>query len=111
MMRPLLSVVFVLFSATWLAAAEVIRPKVVVVAMFEAGADCLTLGNHAWDQREAIAYIERAPRLLRAANYPPLTMAPGRGANLFQMGGRNVLVVTVMGRVFMDALDCPFSAV
>lgn len=79
--------------------------------MFEAGADCLTLGNHAWDQREAIAYIEREPRLLRAANYPPLTMAPGRGANLFQLGDRNVLVVTVMGRVFMDALDCPFSAV
>jgi calcineurin-like phosphoesterase len=79
--------------------------------MFDAGADCLTLGNHAWDQREAIAYIEREPRLLRAANYPPLTMAPGRGANLFQMGDRNVLVVTVMGRVFMDALDCPFSAV
>jgi len=83
----------------------------IATELFEAGADCLTLGNHAWDQREAIAYIDREPRLLRAANYPPLTMAPGRGANLFQMGDRNVLVVSVMGRVFMDALDCPFSAV
>jgi 2',3'-cyclic-nucleotide 2'-phosphodiesterase len=78
--------------------------------IFEAGADCLTLGNHAWDQREMIQYIEREPRILRVANYPPMTNAPGRGANLFQVGGANVLVVSVMGRVFMDALDCPFTA-
>ena len=75
------------------------------------GADCLTLGNHAWDQREAITYIDAEPRLLRAANYPPLTRAPGRGAQLFTVGRARVLVVTVMGRVYMDPLDCPFSAV
>lgn len=79
--------------------------------IFEAGADCLTLGNHAWDQREMIQYIDREPRILRVANYPPLTQAPGRGTNVFQVSGANVLVVSVMGRVFMDALDCPFSAV
>jgi 2',3'-cyclic-nucleotide 2'-phosphodiesterase len=78
--------------------------------IFAAGADCLTLGNHAWDQRDMIQYIEREPRILRVANYPPLTNAPGRGANLFQVGGHSVLVVSVMGRVFMDALDCPFTA-
>jgi 2',3'-cyclic-nucleotide 2'-phosphodiesterase len=78
--------------------------------LFAAGADCLTLGNHAWDQRDMIHYIEREPRILRVANYPPLTNAPGRGANLFSVGGFNVLVVSVMGRVFMDALDCPFTA-
>jgi metallophosphoesterase (TIGR00282 family) len=78
--------------------------------IFAAGADCLTLGNHAWDQREMIQYIDQEPRILRVANYPPMTQAPGRGANLFQVKGRSVLVVSVMGRVFMDALDCPFSA-
>ena len=44
----------------------------------DAGADAITLGNHAWDQREALVFIERAPRLIRPINYPAGT--PGRGA-------------------------------
>jgi calcineurin-like phosphoesterase len=52
--------------------------------LFEAGADCLTLGNHSWDQREALTYIVREPRLIRPANYPILSDAPGRGSHLFQ---------------------------
>lgn len=80
--------------------------------LFEAGADCLTLGNHAWDQKEALTYIEREPRLIRPLNYPRLARPPGRGAQLFQTGaGRNVLVVNLLGRVHMDALDDPFAAV
>ena len=78
--------------------------------LFSAGADCLTLGNHAWDQREALSYIETEPRLLRACNYPPLTQAPGRGAQLFDVAGRQVLVISVMGRLYMDPLDDPYSA-
>jgi metallophosphoesterase (TIGR00282 family) len=75
-----------------------------------AGADCVTLGNHAFDQRDALVFIERQPRLLRPVNYPPGT--PGRGANLYDAeNGAKVLVVNVMGRVFMDALDDPFAAV
>ncbi len=75
-----------------------------------AGADCVTLGNHAWDQREALVFIQRQPRLIRPANYPPGT--PGRGANLFEArDGARVLVMNVMGRVFMDPLDDPFAAV
>lgn len=74
------------------------------------GADCVTLGNHSFDQREALVFIERQPRLLRPVNYPPGT--PGRGAYLYEAGGgRRVLVVNVMGRVFMDALDDPFAIV
>jgi 2',3'-cyclic-nucleotide 2'-phosphodiesterase len=77
--------------------------------LFDAGADCLTTGNHVWDQRELLTYIARESRILRPANYPPGT--PGRGAGLFAVGGgRQVLVVNVMGRVFMDPLDCPFRA-
>jgi hypothetical protein len=78
--------------------------------MLEAGADCVTTGNHVFDQREALVFIERQPRLLRPVNYPPGT--PGRGANLYTAAdGRQILVVNVMGRVFMDALDDPFAAI
>src|SRR5215510_3023763 len=49
--------------------------------LFAAGADCLTLGNHSWDQKEALTYIVREPRLLRPANYPVLAGAPGCGSN------------------------------
>src|SRR3954466_2135470 len=50
--------------------------------MIDAGADAVTLGNHAWDQREALVFIERAPPLIRPINYPPRT--PGRGAAMIE---------------------------
>jgi 2',3'-cyclic-nucleotide 2'-phosphodiesterase len=78
--------------------------------LLEAGADAVTLGNHAWDQKEALVFIERAPRLVRPINYPAGT--PGRGAAVIDAkNGARVLVVNAMGRVFMDPLDDPFSAV
>src|SRR5271170_7837422 len=80
--------------------------------IFDAGADCLTLGNHSWDQKEALTYIVREPRLIRPLNYPPLADAPGRGAQLFETErGRRVLVINLLGLVHMDALDDPFAAV
>ena len=79
--------------------------------LFNAGADCLTLGNHSWDQREALTYIVREPRLIRPANYPILSDAPGRGSQVFEThGGHRVLVVNLLGRVHMDAMDDPFAA-
>ena len=78
--------------------------------LFEAGADCLTLGNHSWDQKEALVFIERAPKLLRPINFPPGT--PGRGVALLEAkNGARVLIVNAMGRIFMDPLDDPFPAV
>jgi hypothetical protein len=78
--------------------------------ILDAGADAVTLGNHAWDQREALVFIERQPRLIRPVNFPRGT--PGRGANLFDLAnGQRLLVINAMGRVFMDALDDPFAAV
>jgi len=75
----------------------------------EAGADAVTLGNHAFDQKEALAFIDRQPRLIRPVNYPP--GAPGRGAAVIECRtGARALVVNLMGRVFMDALDDPFRA-
>jgi 2',3'-cyclic-nucleotide 2'-phosphodiesterase len=74
-----------------------------------AGADAITLGNHAWDQKEALVFIGRAPRLIRPVNYPKGT--PGRGAALIDArNGARVLVINAMGRIFMDPLDDPFAA-
>jgi 2',3'-cyclic-nucleotide 2'-phosphodiesterase len=78
--------------------------------MLDAGADAITLGNHAWDQREALVFIERAPRLVRPLNYPKGT--PGRGAALVETkNGKRALIINAMGRIFMDALDDPFASV
>jgi 2',3'-cyclic-nucleotide 2'-phosphodiesterase len=78
--------------------------------LIDAGADAVTLGNHAWDQREALVFIERAPRLIRPLNYPKGT--PGRGAALIATkNGSRALVVNAMGRTFMEPLDDPFSAI
>jgi len=74
----------------------------------DCGVDVLTTGNHVWDQRELIAYVERDPRVLRPANFPAGT--PGAGWRLHRFDdGRSALVVNLMGRLFMDALDDPFA--
>lgn len=79
--------------------------------LFDAGADCLTLGNHSWDQKEALTYIVREPRLIRPLNYPVLSDAPGAGSWLFEtLAGHRVLVVNLLGRVHMDPMDDPFAA-
>lgn len=75
------------------------------------GADVVTLGNHAWDQKETLVYIERTPALLRPVNFPDGT--PGKGSGLFETkSGKQILVINAMGRVFMGAnLDDPFAAI
>jgi metallophosphoesterase (TIGR00282 family) len=77
--------------------------------LFAAGADVITLGNHAWDRKELIPYIAQQPRVLRPVNYPPGT--PGAGSVVVDLAdGRRALVINAMGRLFMDPLDCPFRA-
>ena len=76
-------------------------------AMLQAGVDVITLGNHSWDRRELIPYIAQQPRVIRPLNFPPGT--PGAGSFLVALAdGRRALVLNAMGRLFMDALDCPF---
>jgi metallophosphoesterase (TIGR00282 family) len=78
-------------------------------ALLAAGADVITLGNHAWDRRELAGFMSSEPRVVRPLNFPPGT--PGQGHVTVEVpGGRRALVVNVMGRLFMDALDCPFRS-
>src|SRR5213594_1002048 len=75
--------------------------------LFTAGIDCLTSGNHIWDKREIIPYLEREPRLLRPANYPDGN--PGAGVHLGRSrDGARIAVVNLIGRVFLVNADCPF---
>ena len=76
-------------------------------ALFGAGVDVITTGNHAWDQREIIDYIGTESRLLRPANYPDGT--PGQGAGLYSTASNGrIAVIQVMGRLFMPSVDDPF---
>lgn len=73
------------------------------------GIHVLTSGNHVWDKREIIEYIDRQPRLLRPANYPPA--APGAGSHVWTTAdGIRVGIINLMGQVFMGNLDNPFEA-
>src|ERR1041384_1046279 len=77
--------------------------------ILNAGVDVMTSGNHIFDKKEVIQYIENQPRLLRPANYAP--DAPGRGLWLGSTAsGTQVAVINVQGRIFMPPTDCPFRA-
>lgn len=83
--------------------------ETICAELYAAGVDVITTGNHIWDRREIMAYIDRDPRLLRPINFPPGT--PGNGFGLYDAApGRRVLVVNAMARLFMDAIDDPFAA-
>lgn len=74
------------------------------------GVDCMTSGNHIWDQKETISFIERSKKLLRPINYPKGT--PGKGAEIYETrSGKKIMVINAMGRLFMETLDCPFQRV
>ena len=76
-------------------------------AVFAAGADVLTLGNHAWDRKELVGYIGTQPRLIRPLNFPAGT--PGQGSVVVDLAdGRRALVLQAMGRLFMELTDDPF---
>ena len=75
--------------------------------LFRAGADVLTSGNHVWRKKEALELLRMDPRVLRPANYPEGT--PGSGSTVVEtLSGEKIGVLNVMGRVFMEPLDCPF---
>lgn len=76
--------------------------------LFAAGIDIMTGGNHSFDKHEIIPYMQKQPRLLRPANYPPQT--PGKGLFVGEIRGSRIAVLNLMGRVFMPTCDDPFRA-
>jgi hypothetical protein len=75
-----------------------------------AGIDAVTLGNHSWNRKEALTLIEHEPCLIRPINYN--SSVPGQGSTLITVnGGRRVLVINALGRLFMDPVNDPFQAI
>ena len=89
--------------------------ETICAELYAAGVDVITTGNHVWDRREIMTYIDGDARLLRPINFPPGT--PGNGFGIygttpnFNQGGPRILVVNAMARLFMDAIDDPFAAI
>jgi 2',3'-cyclic-nucleotide 2'-phosphodiesterase len=117
-LRQRLSVDFVIANGENVAGGYGITP-VLAGGLLNAGVDCITTGDHAYDRKEAWEYLGTETRILRPLNFPPL--APGRGYGIYDCrltiaGGTQeaeaakvkVAVVSLQGRVFMKALDCPF---
>ena len=78
--------------------------------ILDAGADCITLGNHTWAKREIVTYVDDCPQIIRPANYAP--QVPGRGWQLFDTKAGDVAVIDLIGRVNMDyGPDNPFLTV
>lgn len=74
--------------------------------LFASGIDVMTGGNHIFDKHEVIDYIQKQPRLIRPANYPPAS--PGKGMWVGEVKGTGVAVLNFLGRVFMQPADDPF---
>ena len=78
--------------------------------LFAAGIDALTSGDHIWKKAEVYPYLEATDKVLRPANYPE--GAPGKGSSVLKAGDKGQIgLVNLVGRVFMDAVDCPFASV
>jgi metallophosphoesterase (TIGR00282 family) len=105
---------FVVVNGENMAHGRGILPDMADEFLNHVGVDVITTGNHAWDQRQIIPVMASSTRILRPANYPdhPLHKTPGRGTTVVESRRRPGLklgVIQVMGRVFMQQLDCPFA--
>ena len=85
--------------------------KKIALDLFNVGVDAITLGNHAWDQREMLSYIEECPKIIRALNYPK--GVPGQGEYKIELDdGRTIIIIQVLLRLFMGlSVDDPFSII
>ncbi len=99
---------FVVSNVENAAAGFSITPRI-AEELLEAGVDVMTSGNHIFDKKEVLDYIEKQPRLLRPANYPP--GVPGKGRWVGKIRGVPIAVINVQGRVFMPASDDPFRSI
>lgn len=81
---------------------------VVAQELYKSGIDAITLGNHTWSKREITNFIDSDARIVRPANYP--AELPGRGSAIISGENAKIGVVNLLGRVYMDSIDCPFKA-
>lgn len=75
--------------------------------LFDTGVDVFTTGNHVWDKKEILDVVDKEERFLRPANFPP--GSPGKGMGIYDVGGFQVAVLNLIGRVFISPCDCPFQ--
>lgn len=75
--------------------------------LFEGGVQAITLGNHAWDNKEIFEFIDSEPRLIRPANFP--AGAPGQGITYIKQPEGELAVINLQGRSFLPPLECPFQ--
>lgn len=99
---------FIIANAENAAGGSGITPRT-AAELFDSGVCVLTSGDHIWKKREILEIINDDSRILRPINFPQ--GAPGRGSGVFKVNGGKIAVINVQGRVFMEALDCPFKAV
>ncbi|MCX7820327.1 MAG: TIGR00282 family metallophosphoesterase [Brevinematales bacterium] len=81
----------------------------IVKSFFNMGVDVITSGNHIWQKKEIFNFIDKYPNLIRPINYPPGT--PGSGMTIIEKSNTKIAIINAMGRIFMDAIDCPFRTV
>ncbi|MFH0794242.1 MAG: TIGR00282 family metallophosphoesterase [bacterium] len=100
---------FVVANGENVAGGKGITPET-MKELFDAGVNVIVGGNHIWQNREVLSIIDSETRLLRPANYPEDANVPGRGFGVYDIPGKNIRVgvVSLLGRVFMTAVDCPF---
>lgn len=81
--------------------------------LYDLGFHGFTSGNHIWDNKEVYSIMESDNRLIRPGNFPssPRSQCPGRGFTVLGEGSKRLFIANVMGRIFMDPLDCPFQAI
>ncbi len=106
-LREQLALDFVILNGENAAHGFGINPSI-ANEFYRSGVDVITLGNHAFDNREILKIIDQDKRLIRPINYPEKT--PGRGFEFFKTPKGDVMVINVMTRLFMDPLDDPFAA-
>lgn len=75
--------------------------------LLAAGIDIMTMGNHTWDNKGILDFIDEASYLVRPANYP--RSVPGRGFTVLEMVNKKIGIINLLGQVFMDPIDCPFA--
>ncbi|PYG89905.1 hypothetical protein LY28_00504 [Ruminiclostridium sufflavum DSM 19573] len=79
---------------------------IIAQELYKSGVDCITMGNHTWSKKEILNFIDSDDKIVRPANYP--ANVPGRGHTVLKSKGMELAVLNLMGRVYMDSIECPF---